>query len=156
MGMFVQVREWFRGDRRSPRDMLTDLTANYVAEIEAAANLRAHAERVPYPQAASTLRELARTADRHADRLRKHITLLGGTIPAVSPSLYEGLNHWDRMAMSFRKADEKRRRYLEQSIHWDIEYPRQAKLLAELANEESANRHLIEELASRADSLAND
>jgi Ser/Thr protein kinase RdoA (MazF antagonist) len=156
MGMLGQVREWLRGDRRLPRTILSDMTANYEAELQAAVDLRAHAKRVPYPQAAASLLELATAADRHADRLRKHIALLGGTTPVFEPTPYEGLNHWDRMATSFRKADEKRRRYLEQSIHWDIEYPRQARLLGDLASDETANRSIIEELTSRADSLASD
>lgn len=132
------------------------MTANYEAELQAAVDLRAHARRVPYPQAATRLEELATAADQHADRLRKHIALLGGTAPVFVPTPYQGLNHWDRMATSFKKADEKRRRYLEQSIHWDIEYPRQARLLGDLASDETENRRIIEELTSRADSLATD
>lgn len=156
MGMLGQVREWLRGDRRPPRSILTDMTANYEAELQAAADIRSHVGRVPYPQAAVRLQELAAAADQHADRLRKHIALLGGTTPVFEPTPYEGLNHWDRMSTSFRKADEKRRRYLEQSIHWDIQYPRQARVLADLASDETANRRIIEELTSRADSLAID
>jgi rubrerythrin len=156
MGFFGQVREWLRGDRRPPRDILNDLLAAYEGELQAARQLRSHAERVPYAQAALALRELAEKEDRHAEALSDQIRLLGGALPAVEPAIYEGRNHWDRMAANFQQADEKRRRYLEQSIHWDIQYPREAALLSTIAAEEAVNRRALEELVARADSLAVD
>jgi rubrerythrin len=154
--MLAQVKEWLRGDRRAPRDVLADLAAGYRSEVEAAAQLRAHAERVPYPQAASVLGRLAELEDRHAALLRRHIEALGGAVPTVTPELPAGPNHWARMADAFRRADEKRRRFLEQAIHWDIEYPEVAAVFGRIAREDGEHRRLLEELVTRADSLALD
>jgi rubrerythrin len=156
MAMLTQVREWLRGDRRGPRHVLTDLTTGYLGEVEAAANLRAHAEQAPYPQAADALRRLAAAEDAHAVRFREQIAALGGSVPTSTPEIHNGSNHWDRMAADFRRADQKRRRYLEQGIHWDIEYPEVAEFLSRLATEENANRKALEELVVRADTLALD
>jgi len=156
MSMLSQVREWLRGDRRGPRHVLADLAAGYLDEAEAAANLRAHAEQAPYPQAADALRRLAATEDEHTRRFGEQIALLGGSPPATAPEIYRGSNHWDRMAADFRHADQKRRCYLEQAIHWDIEYPEVAEFLGRLAAEETANRKALEELVVRADTLALD
>ena len=154
--MLSQVREWLRGDRRGPRHVLADLTAGYLEETEAAANLRAHGERAPYPQAAEALQRLAAAEDEHARRFAELITRLGGAVPTATPEILSGANHWDRMAADFRRADQKRRRYLEQAMHWDIEYPAVAEFLSRLAAEETVNRKAIEELVVRADTLALD
>jgi acyl-CoA reductase-like NAD-dependent aldehyde dehydrogenase len=154
--MLSQVREWLRGDRRAPRHVLVDLTAGYLDEVEAAANLRAHAEQAPYPQAAEVLHRLAAAEDEHARRFGEQMVALGGSIPAATPEVLRGSNHWDRMAANFRRADRKRRRYVEQAIHWDIEYPEVADFLSRIAAEESANRKALEELVVRADTLARD
>ncbi len=156
MSMLSQVREWLRGDRRGPRHVLVDLSAGYLAELEAAANLRAHAEQAPYPQAADALRHLAAAEDEHARRFREQIVALGGSVPAATPEIHAGSNHWDRMAADFHHADRKRRRYLEQGIHWDIDYPEVAEFLSRLAREENATRKRLEELVVRADTLALD
>ena len=144
------------GDPESPRQILGDLIAAYQDELRAATQLRAHAERAPYAQAAAILRQLADAEDSHAQVLSEQIRTLGGSPHRAVPAIYEGLNHWDRMAEDFRLADEKRRRYLEQALHWDVEYPKEAELLSKIAAEETANRWLLEELTSRADSLARD
>jgi rubrerythrin len=156
MSVLSQVREWLRGDRRGPRHVLADLGAGYLDEVEAAANLRAHAEQAPYPQAADALRRLAATEDDHARRFGEQIAALGGSVPPATPEIHGGLNHWDRMAADFQRADRKRRRYIEQAIHWDVEYPEVAEFLSRIAIEETANRKAIEELVVRADTLALD
>lgn len=156
MGTLSQVKDWLRGDRRAPRDVLADLAAGYRCEVEAAAQLRAHAERVPYPQAATTLRRLAELEDRHAALLRQQIEALGGSAPEVTPEIYGGLNHWDRMADAYRRADEKRRRFVEQAIHWDIAHPEVAGILERIAREETEYRRFLAELVTRADTLALD
>jgi rubrerythrin len=154
--MFEQLKDWLRGDRSAPRNILGDLIADYRTEIQAAAQLRVHAEQVPYPQAAATLHRMAEAADRHARLLREQIATLGGSAPEVSPAIYEGMNHWDRMAANLRTADERRRRYLEQAIRWDIEYPEVTEVLSGIAADETVNRRRLEELVTRADSLALD
>ena len=156
MGLFSQMRDWLRGDRRGARDLLADLVGDYRVEVEAAAHLRAHAEQAPYRQARETLLRLADAEDQHAALLRKLIDTLGATVPDVAPTIPSGLNHWGRMADAFERADEKRRRLLEQSIHWDVDHPEIAAALARLAREETGNRRLLEELVTRADSLALD
>lgn len=156
MGLLSQVVDWLRGDAQAPRHILNDLISDYRDEVAAAAQLRSHAEHVPYPQAASKMRQLADAEDGHARLLREEIDTLGGTVPEIVPAISQGLNHWERVAADYQRADEKRRRYLEQSIHWDIDYPRVAALLARIAAEETANRRILEELVIRADSLALD
>jgi len=148
------MKEWIGGERRGPRHILSDLVAAYEDELRAAAQLRAHAERVPYPQAAATLRQLAEVEHRHAQALSEQISARGGSPNVVQPTIYEGLNHWDRMAQDYHLADDKRRRYLVQAIHWHREYPKEAELLSRIAAEDTANRRLLEDLVSKADSLA--
>jgi rubrerythrin len=156
MGVLAGLKEWLQGGQRGRHGILSDLIAAYEDELRAAAQLRAHAERVPYPQAAAALRQLADAEDRHAQALSEQIRVLGGSLRSVVPTIYEGLSHWERMAEDFRMADNKRRRYLQQAVHWEVEYPREAELLTRIAAEESANRRLLEDLASKADSLARD
>ena len=156
MGVVSLMKEWLQGKQRDRRDILSDLIAAHQDELRAAIQLRAHAQRVPYPQAAAILQQLAEAADRHAQALSEQIGQLGSSTEALVPTIYRGVNHWDRMAEDFRVADAKRRRYLELSFHWELEYPIEAKLLSKIAAEEAANRRLFEELTSKADSLARD
>jgi rubrerythrin len=148
------MKERIRSDRGSLRRILTDLIAAHQDELRAAAQLRAHAERVPYPQDGRILRELADIEERHAQAFSEQITALGGAPGVVSTPVYEGSNHWDRLARDSRIADDKRRRYLEQAIRWRPEYPRAAELFWRIAAEETAHRRVLKDLTSKADSLA--
>jgi len=58
------MKEWVRPDRSGPGRILIDLIAAHQDELRAAAQLRAHAEHVPYPQAGHILRELAAVEER--------------------------------------------------------------------------------------------
>ncbi len=156
MGVLSQMKDWLRGDQRGPRGILGDLLGDYHDEVSAAAQLRAHADRVPYPQAATHLRQLALAEDRHAAELERHIATLGGRVPPVALEVRHGTNHWYRMTASLAAADEKRRRLIEQAVRWDGDYPAVAAALAHIAAEETVQRRTLEELVTRADSLAID
>jgi hypothetical protein len=156
MGVLSQMADWLRGDQRGRRDILGDLLGDYHDEVTAAAQLRAHAACVPYPQAATYLRQLAEVEDRHAAELARQIATVGGRVTPVTPEVRHGTNHWYRMTASLAAADEKRRRLIEQAVRWDGDYPVVAAVLAHMAAEETAQRRLLEELVTRADSLALD
>jgi rubrerythrin len=156
MGMLDQLAGWLRGDRRPPRHLLDELLADYRDEVGAAAQLRHHAERAPYPQASAVLRQIADHGDRHAALLRQQMVTLGGTVDEVAPEIQVGRNHWERVTADLLLADAQRRRYIDQSIHWDGEYPEVAAVLARIADDKRAHRRSLEDLIARADSLAID
>ena len=139
-----------------PQGLLDDLISAYEEERLAAAALDHHAECAPYSRAAGALQRLANSEKRHAEMLADEITALGATPPRVMWNINPDVNHWHRLAACFQQADEKRSRFLERSLRWHASHSAQAKVLASIAEEDRANRRVLEDLLSRADSLAID
>jgi rubrerythrin len=133
------------------RDVLADLAEDYRVEVTQAAQLRAHAERARYPQAATALRRLADIEDRHATWLRDHLISLGGQPPVVEPRTITGTNQWQRAVAAFHDAQAKRRRLVEQIAHWDPEEPDVVALLRRIEEEDTREHPVYEGLIMRSD-----
>jgi len=144
------------GGGARPRDLLVDLSEDYRAEVEQAASLRAQAERARYPQAADELRRLAEIEDRHAAWLRDHLLSLGGRVPDVVAPAVPGSNQWERAVNAFKVAQAKRRRLMEQIMHWDPEQPETVSLLQRIEQEDSREQRSYDGLIMRSDPQALD
>jgi len=138
------------------RDVLADLSQDYRAEVEQAAHLRAHAERARYPQAADTLRRLADLESRHAEWLRQQLAARGGRVPAVDPLPVSGRNQWERAVALLEVAKGKRRRLIEQIMHWDPEEPEVVELLRRIEQEDVEAHGIYQDLIMRSDPHSDD
>ena len=122
-----------------------------------AAQLRAHAERVPYPNLATTLLELAAEEDAHATLLEQHLERVGGRLngtPAIATR--SGRNYWERLTIDLEMLRAKSKRYLELAQHWDVDDAAAAALLTELAHQDAAMCRVLADLIARSDPHALD
>jgi ferritin len=133
------------------RDVVADLTEDYRAEVEQATHLRAHAERARYPQTASTLRRLAEQEARHAEWLRERLVARGGPVPAVDAVPAPGTNQWERAVAALEAAKGKRRRLIEQIVHWDPEEPELVELLRRIEQEDLEAQGVYQDVIMRSD-----
>jgi hypothetical protein len=139
------------GGGARPRDLVVDLSEDYRAEVAQAALLRAQAERARYPQAAEELRRLAEVEDRHAAWLRDHLSTLGGRPPDVPAPSVTGSNQWERVVNAHKAAQAKRRRLVEQIVHWDPDEAETVALLRRIEQEDSREQRAYEGLIMRSD-----
>jgi hypothetical protein len=144
------------GAGHRPRDLLADLLEDYRAESEQAAHLRQHAEKARYPQAASALRRLADIETQHSTWLRERLVALGGRVPEVQPRPAPGQNQWQRAVAALKAAQAKRRRVIEQIVHWDPEQPEMVALLRRIEQEDQREQAVYEDLIMRSDPQAID
>jgi hypothetical protein len=139
------------GTGGAARDLLADLTEDWRAEAAQAALLRAHAERARYPQAATALSAVAEIEERHAEWLRARLLALGGRPPALPPATVGGNNQWERAVAALHAAQAKRRRLIEQIVHWDPEEPEAVALLRQIEQEDLRQQPVYEALIMRSD-----
>ena len=149
---------WSRlfGAGEVPRDLVGDLLEDYRAEAEQAAHLLKHAERARYPQVAETLRRLSEIETRHAGWLRDRLALLGTTAPPVDADPAAGGNQWQRAVAALQAAQRKRKRLIEQIVHWDPEEPETVELLQRIEREDVREHPAYEGLIMRSDPHAID
>lgn len=145
-----------RPGRARRGDPIEELVEDYVAETRMAAQLRAHADRAPYPRSAAALRSLAAVEDRHAAWLQAEIEARQARAEPWRGEVAGGRNHWERLRRDLEEADRKRKRYLEQAIAWDPGYPELAELAHRIEAEEARCRAVLEELMARSDPQAID
>ena len=139
-----------------PRDLVGDLLEDYRAEAEQAAHLLEHAERARYPQVAETLRRLSEIEARHAGWLRDRLALLGATAPPVEPGPTSGGSQWQRGVAALQAAQRKRKRLIEQIVHWDPDEPETVELLQRIEREDVREHQAYEGLIMRSDPHAID
>jgi rubrerythrin len=155
MSLWARVRDLTAGPERR---IVRDLTAAYQHERRMAAQLRAHAERVPYPNLAATLTGLADEEDAHAARLQADIARRGGVANGaiVAETTRPGRNYWERLTIDLEELRAKSRRYLELAQHWDLDDAAAAALFTDLAHEDAAMCRMIADLIARSDPHALD
>src|SRR5437867_4173510 len=153
-----EVGLWSRlfGAGEVPRDLVGDLLEDYRAEAEQAAHLLQHAERARYPQVAETLRRLSEIETRHAGWLRDRLALLGATAPSVDAGTVPGGNQWQRAVTTLQSAQRKRKRLIEQIVHWDPDEPETVELLQRIEREDVREHEAYEGLVMRSDPHAID
>jgi hypothetical protein len=154
MRLWARVREIAAG--RSYR-LLGDLTTAYFEELRLAGQLRAHAERVPYPDLATVLLGLANGQDQHAALVRERVARLGGALDTSQVGApHEGPNYWARLTHDLADLRAQGLSYLELAHRWDTEDEESAALCATLAHEESAACRVIGDMIARSDPHAAD
>jgi len=139
------------GGTGDERDLLAELVADYRAEAEHAEHLREHAARARYPQAASTLRELAAQEDEHAAALRDLIHSLGGGVPPIAPNPIPGRNPWERAVNAHKAAQAKRRQLIIRINEWDPQEPAVVHVLRRIEREDAHAMAVYDDLVMRAD-----
>ena len=155
MSLWERVRDLAAGPTRR---LVRDLAAAYQHERRMAAQLRVHAERVPYPNLATTLTGLADDEDAHATRLQDEITRRGGVAngAVVATATRPGRNYWERLTIDLEELRAKSKRYLELAQHWDLDDAAAAALFTDLAHEDAAMCRVLGDLIARSDPHALD
>jgi bacterioferritin (cytochrome b1) len=154
MGFWARVHDLTGGAERL---IVRDLAVAYSEERRMAAQLRVHAERVPYPGLATTLLALAAEEDAHAARLEEHVARVGGRLNGtLAGATRDGRNYWERLTIDLEMLRTKSKRYLELSQHWDIDDAAAATLFSELAHEDAAMCRVLADLIARSDPHALD
>jgi hypothetical protein len=154
MGVLTRMRRLAAGPRGR---LIDDLTMAYHGETHLAAQLRAHAEAVPYPTLAGNLRQLAEAQEANANALRAEIERLGSPIRPADPAPpRSGRNYWERLTVDLDVMRAMSRRYIELAQSYDTEYPEAAALFTRLARDAGASGKVVRDLIARSDSHAVD
>jgi hypothetical protein len=148
------MRELTQGPERR---LVTELANACAEERRMARQLQLHAERVPYPDLAGTLRGLAEQEEAHAALLLDELKRFG-TANGVGTTRQprSGRNYWERLTFDLEDLRAKAKRYVELAQHWDGDYPQAAALLQRLVRDEAAMCQVLGELIARSDPHAED
>ncbi|MCC6850589.1 MAG: hypothetical protein IT294_19035 [Deltaproteobacteria bacterium] len=129
-----------------------ELRAAFLDARRIAAQLRSHAERVPYPRIGPALIGLADRADAQAARIAAELrTLAGNADPADPASPRDGRNHWERLSIDVADLETLKRRWVELALRWDVDFPAAAATLAELGRATAAMSAAVRDLLALAD-----
>ena len=155
MGIWTQARTMVAAPRRR---FVAALCAMYHSALGLARELRADAERSPYPQHAQSLLVLADTADSQASALAEELRRLGSAPdhPPLSVARPPGRNHWERLTADLARVQEFTKRYLELAQHWDVMFEESAATLTRLVHDTREMERAIGELIARSDPHASD
>ncbi len=143
-------------DEGGEEDLLADLLADFREEVRLARQLRAHAEKTPYPWMGQALKDMAVRHEHHAQLLQEKILSLGGGVPEVQGEVKEGKNNWVRLTHDLQDCKALEKAYIEQAIRWDPDVPDVVQLLQALRAEISAEVAQLRDLTLRSDPLAMD
>ena len=154
MSLLTRIREFALAPRLRLCGQLADV---WHEELRFARQLRAHSERVPYPDMAARLLELADRADAHAAALGAEVKRLGGTLQRrdLGP-LRDGRNAWERLAADAEDARNLTERYGELTRAWDVDFPETETALARLRHDTAAVTKALSDMGARADPHAAD
>jgi hypothetical protein len=154
MSLLTRIREFALGPRLRLCGRLVDA---WHEELRFARQLRAHTERVPYPDMAARLLELADRADAHAAALGAELKRLGGTLQRrdLGP-LRDGRNAWERLVVDAEDARDLTERYGELTREWDVDFPESAVALEALRRDAAAITQALGDMLARADPHAAD
>lgn len=154
MSLLARIREL----ASPPRLRLTAHLADaYHAELRLALQLRTHAERVPYPDAAARLLGLADRADERAAGLSGEIKHLGTTLVRRDlAALRDGRNAWERLVADQEDARDLAVRHRELALAWDTDYPATAAALDGFARSAADGARALGEMTARSDPHAAD
>ncbi len=129
-----------------------ELRGAYLDARRVAAQLRSHANQVPYPRLGAVLVTLAGRADAQAARVAAELRLLAGNADPTDPtSPRDGRNHWERLSIDLADLKQLERRWVELALRWDVAFPATAATLVELGRVTTAMSTTIRDLLARAD-----
>lgn len=127
----------------------------YVEILQLARQIESHAEFAPYPQVAARLRRIAGQKQEIAERLKRIIEVLPGSVPEENSTLpATGKNHWQRLVRDLedqRRLDDLLSRY---ELPISQRLPQVSAILGELKTVDEAHRRLLGQLIAVADPQA--
>jgi hypothetical protein len=154
MSLLTRIREFALGPRLRLCGQLVDA---WHEELRLALQLRAHSERVPYPELAARLLALADRADANAATLSAEVKRLGGTLQRrdLGP-LRDGHNAWERLAADAEDARNLTERYGELARAWNVDFAESETMLDGLRHDAAAVTQALSDMGARADPHAAD
>jgi hypothetical protein len=154
MSLLTRIREFALGPRLRLCGRLNDV---WHEEMRLARQLRAHSERVPYPDLAARLLALADRADARAAALGVEVKRLAGTLQRreLGP-LRDGRNAWERLAVDAEDSRNLTERYGELLREWDVDFPDAAAAFEALRRDAADVTQALSDMGARADPHAAD
>lgn len=130
------------------------LKAGYHDLRRLAEQIRAHAERAPYPHMAGRLRQIALEKQKSAIVLKEKSLGLGCELEEHSPIIKSGKNHWERMAQDLEDHKALENSFLEQAVRLAEKTPEISALLREVVGAQRPHKEALLDLVARADPQA--
>jgi len=150
---------WTDGWRRflglpAENRVLEILRRLYVEKSQHAVVFAEHASRMRYPQFRAKLLEIAARETEHLKWIGEKITLLGGSLPVVSPSKPAGGNSWEFLLADLHDESRCAGELLEQALRLEADFPAVAETLQRIYEDEQKHRDQIREMLMRSDPLS--
>lgn len=140
-----------KGKLRRPADALT---SGYRDLRRLTEQIKAHAERAPYPHVAARLRQMALEKERAVGALREKILGMGGDLEEPQAAPRSGKNHWERMVQDLEDQKSLEAFLLERAILLADDAPEIGDLLSRIVADQGAHRDILLDLVARADPQA--
>lgn len=147
-------RRWLDPAGKRCRTVLNILRYRYADEMQHAARLRQHAEKMRYPQFREALRRIAADESKHADWIAKKIEALGGMLPAVTEVRSEQKNSWQYLLEDLEEERRCSADLEDDMLAIRSDYPDVDELLGRIDEEEGKHRDEIREMLMRSDPQA--
>ena len=147
-------RRWLDPAGKRCRTVLNILRYRYADEMQHAACLRQHAEKMRYPQFREALRRIAADESKHADWIAKKIEALGGMLPAVTEVRSEQKNSWQYLLEDLEEERRCSADLEDDMLAIRSDYPDVDELLGRIDEEEGKHRDEIREMLMRSDPQA--
>lgn len=123
--------------------------------FQLAEEIRAHADRAPYPHIADALRGIASEKKAAAKELQQFLRNLGVWVAEPTTLSVSGKNHWDRMTRDLKEQKSLDDFLQVQEARLAGEEPEIARLLGQIRTHQASHRELLISLVAVADPLAN-
>jgi len=116
--------------------------------------IKAHAERAPYPHVAERLRRIASEKQRAVGVLKERILAMGYDFEEPHTAPKSGKNHWERMVQDLKDQKSLEAFLLERATLLADDAPEIGDLLSRIAADQGAHRDILLDLVARADPQA--
>ncbi len=116
--------------------------------------IKAHAERAPYPHVAARLRQMAAEKQRATEVLKEKILAMGCDFEEPHTTPKSGKNHWERMVQDLEDQKSLEAFLLERATLLADDAPEIGDLLSRIAAGQGAHRDILLDLVARADPQA--
>ena len=136
---------------RRPADALT---SGYRDLRRLTEQIKAHAERAPYPHVAERLRRIASEKQRAVGVLKERILAMGYDFEEPHTAPKSGKNHWERMVQDLKDQKSLEAFLLERATLLADDAPEIGDLLSRIAADQGAHRDILLDLVARADPQA--
>jgi ferritin-like protein len=154
--MFERMKRELAGNVSvsSPADqeiIISTLQSLYTDEWQLATQLRAHAERLRYPQYQQRVKILSDEKQEHVQRLAKKIAELGGTVPQTTPTVKDGRNDYQRLLGDLEDEKLLVSKYLHEAYKMDDYDHDTAELLLKIRKKEKDHQATLTDILMRTD-----